>query len=173
MRVDEFFVTSIDSFLPRSYSRASSVIKTAHRNMESLRPLFETSPALGPLEQQVLQAVWARGPVTVRELLDHGEIWQSYSTIMTTMDRLFKKGLLDREPQGRAFRYSARVGPKELEHLTAVKNIEQLLGSKYASLHLSYFVEAVSEKDASLLDHLQTLVERQRAELRKEKEKDR
>ena len=82
------------------------------------------------------------------------------------MDRLFKKGLLDRVPDGRAFRYSARYGPKELEQITAVNSIKQLLGSEYASLHLSYLVEAVSERDAKLLDELQALVERQRAELK-------
>jgi len=122
--------------------------------------------ALGPLERQVLQGVWARGTATVRELLEDGAIWQTYTTIMTTMDRLFKKGLLDRVPDGRAFRYSARYGPQELEHISAVKSIRQLLGSEYASLHLSYLVEAVSAQDSKLLDELQALVERQRTQLK-------
>jgi len=122
--------------------------------------------ALGPLERQVLQGVWARGTATVRELLEDGAIWQTYTTIMTTMDRLFKKGLLDRVQDGRAFRYSARYGPQELEHISAVKSIRQLLGSEYASLHLSYLVEAVSAQDGKLLDELQALVERQRAQLK-------
>ena len=43
----------------------------------------------------------------------------------------------------------------------------QLLGSEYASLHLSYLVEAVSMQDGKLLDELQALVERQRAQLKK------
>ena len=136
--------------------------------MAQLRSFSENAPsALGPLERQVLQGIWARGTATVRELREDGTIWQTYTTIMTTMDRLFKKGFLDRVPDGRAFRYSARYGPKELEHITAVNSIRQLLGSEYASLHLSYLVEAVSAQDGELLDELQALVERQRAELRK------
>jgi predicted transcriptional regulator len=94
-------------------------------------------------------------------------IWQTYPTIMTTMDRLFKKRLLDRVPDGRAFRYSARYTPEELERLAAVNGIRQLLESEYASLHLSYLVEAVSAQDEKLLDELQSLVERQRAQLKK------
>lgn len=115
----------------------------------------------------MLHAVWVRGTATVREIREDATIWQTYPTIMTTLDRLFKKGLLDRVADGRAFRYSARYGPEELERVAAVNGIKQLLGSEYASLHLSYLVEAVSTQDGKLLDELQTLVERQRAQLKK------
>ncbi len=137
--------------------------------MEPLHSIFENTPAtqLGPLERQVHHAVWARGSATVREVLLDSAFWQSYSTIMTTMDRLFRKGLLGRVLEGKAFRYSARHSPEELERVAAVQGIRQLLGSEYASLHLSYLVEAVSTQDGKLLDELQSLVERQRAQLRK------
>ncbi|MGP8141379.1 MAG: BlaI/MecI/CopY family transcriptional regulator [Terriglobales bacterium] len=137
--------------------------------MQSLHSSFENTPAagLGPLERQVHHAVWARGSATVREVLLDSAFWQSYSTIMTTMDRLFRKGLLGRVLEGKAFRYSARHSPEELERVAAVQGIRQLLGSEYASLHLSYLVEAVSTQDGKLLDELQSLVERQRAQLRK------
>jgi predicted transcriptional regulator len=137
--------------------------------MDSLHSFFATPPSaqLGPLERQVLQAVWARGTATVREVLEDGKIWQTYPTIMTTMDRLFKKGLLDRVSDGRAFRYSARHSQEELERLSAMTGIRQLVESEYASLHLSYLVEAVSAQDVKLLDELQNLVEYQRAQLKK------
>jgi predicted transcriptional regulator len=128
------------------------------------------SAQLGPLERKVLEAVWLRGTATVREVREDGTIWQTYPTIMTTMDRLFKKGILDRVPDGRAFRYSARHTPEELERLAAVNGVRQLLESEYASLHLSYLVEAVSAQDGKLLDELQVLVERQRAQLKKGKQ---
>jgi predicted transcriptional regulator len=139
--------------------------------MESLLSFSETNPParLGPLERQIHHAVWARGTATVREVLEDGTIWQTYTTIMTTMDRLFRKGLLGRVLEGKAFRYSARYSPEELERVAAMNGIRQLLGSEYASLHLSYFVEAVSAQDEKLLEELQTLVERQRAELQLKK----
>jgi predicted transcriptional regulator len=102
-------------------------------------------------------------------VLEDGTIWQTYSTIMTTMDRLFRKGLLGRVLEGKAFRYSARYSPEEIERGAAMKGIRRLLSSEYASLHLSYFVEAVSAQDEKLLEELQTLVERQRAELQLKK----
>ncbi|HEY6303266.1 MAG TPA: BlaI/MecI/CopY family transcriptional regulator [Terriglobales bacterium] len=139
--------------------------------MDALRSLFDTKPAtrLGPLERQVHHAVWMRGTATVREVLEDRTIWQTYPTIMTTMDRLFRKGLLDRVLEGKAFRYSARYSPEEIERVAAMNGIRQLLGSEYASLHLSYFVEAVSAQDEKLLEELQNLVERQRAELQTKK----
>ncbi len=86
---------------------------------------------------------------------------------MTTMDRLYKKGLLDRVAEGRAFRYTPHHTPEELQRVTAIESIRQLLGSDDASaLPLSYLVEALSAHDAQLLDELQLLVERKRRELK-------
>ncbi len=60
---------------------------------------------LGPLEQQVMSVLWQRGSATVHEVIKCGDVQREYNTVMTTLDRLFKKGLLDRtgEPHSRAF----------------------------------------------------------------------
>jgi BlaI family penicillinase repressor len=126
---------------------------------------------LGPLEQKMLEEVWSRGSVTVRELLADGKIRQAYTTIMTTLDRLFKKGLLLRVPEGKAFRYSSRCTREELPRLVAVAGIRQWIESTPASsLSLSYFVEAISAHDARLLEQLRALVERKRRELKNEEQ---
>jgi len=130
-------------------------------------------PQLGPFEQQLLQELWSQGSATVRELLADGRIHQAYTTVMTTVDRLYKKGLLDRVVEGRAFRYTPRHSPEELQRVTALESIRQLLGSGDASLlPLSYLVEALSSHDAQLLDELQLLVEQKRRELRESKGRD-
>jgi predicted transcriptional regulator len=114
----------------------------------------------------VLKEVWSHGSATVRDVLADGKLHQAYTTVMTTMDRLYKKGLLDRVAEGRAFRYTPRHTAEELQRVSALENIRQLLGSADASvLPLSYLVEAVSDHDAHLLDELQLLVERKRREL--------
>jgi predicted transcriptional regulator len=126
-----------------------------------------TQPQLGPFEQQLLQELWARGDATVRELLEDGKLRQAYTTVMTTVDRLHKKGLLDRVAEGRAFRYTPRYSSQEFQRVTALDSIRQLLASGDTfSLPLSYLVEAVSAHDAQLLDELQLLVERKRRELK-------
>lgn len=135
--------------------------------MDPVPPSLEEvrSAPLGPLEQQIHQAVWMRGSATVREVLQDGRIWQTYSTVLTTMDRLFRKGLLGRISEGKAFRYWVRCSPEELQRRTAVSGLRQLLRTHDAALHLSFFVEAVGEQGEGLLDELHELVERRRAEL--------
>jgi len=126
-----------------------------------------STPQLGPFEQQLLRELWGRGDATVREVLADGKIHQAYTTVMTTLDRLYKKGLLDRVAEGRAFRYTPRLTPEELQRDAALDGIRQLLGSgDTSSLPLSYLVEALSAHDAQLLDELQLLIERKRRELK-------
>jgi predicted transcriptional regulator len=137
--------------------------------MKRILSLLRRSPStqLGPLEQQLLSALWMRGSATVREMLDAGSINLAYTTVMTTLDRLYKKQLLNRASEGRAFRYSPRYTQQELEKAAVGETIRQLLGSgETASLPLSYLVEAVSEHDARLLDDLQRLLDEKRRELR-------
>jgi predicted transcriptional regulator len=122
---------------------------------------------LGPLEQQLLSALWIRGSATVREVLEAGDLKLAYTTVMTTLDRLYKKQLLSRVAEGRAFRYSPRYTQEELEKAAVGETVRQLLGSRAtAALPLSYLVEAVSEHDARLLDDLQRLLDEKRNELR-------
>jgi len=122
---------------------------------------------LGPLEQRLMHELWSRQTATVRELIEDGNTKQAYTTVMTTLDRLYKKGFLDRVAEGRAFRYSPRQTAEEMRRGAAVEGIRQLLGSSNESaLPLSYLVEALSAHDAQLLDELQLLVERKRRELK-------
>lgn len=64
---------------------------------------------LGELEQQIMTVLWrSRTPLLVRdvqEALAAQERDLAYTTVMTVMDRLTKKGALDRELEGRAWKY--------------------------------------------------------------------
>jgi predicted transcriptional regulator len=136
--------------------------------MKRILSLLRRSPSnqLGPLEQQLLTALWMRRSATVREILDAGGINLAYTTVMTTLDRLYKKQLLNRIVEGRAFRYSPRYTQEELEKAAVGETVRQLLGSgETAALPLSYLVEAVSQHDARLLDDLQRLLDEKRSEL--------
>ena len=126
-----------------------------------------SSSQLGPLEQRLLEALWERGNATVRELVESGCGDLAYTTVMTTLDRLFKKNLLSRTAEGRAFRYTPRFTREELHREVAGEAFRQLLKSSPASsLPLSYLVEIVTGQDARLLDDLQRVVEAKRRELR-------
>ena len=127
-----------------------------------------SSSQLGPLEKRLLEALWQRGHATVRDLVDGACQDLAYTTVMTTLDRLFKKNLLSREAEGRAFRYTPRFTREELHREVAGEAFRQLLdASPASSLPLSYLVEILTERDAQLLDDLRQVVEAKRRELRK------
>src|SRR5213082_3418857 len=65
--------------------------------------------SLGRLEFDLMQILWARGESNVRDVAQHLQRPLAYTTVMTTLDRLYKKGLLDRRMPDRAFLYSARM----------------------------------------------------------------
>jgi predicted transcriptional regulator len=91
----------------------------------------------------------------------------AYTTVMTTLDRLYKKNLLSRKAEGRAFRYTPRFTREELHREVAGEAFRQLLdASPASSLPLSYLVEILTERDAQLLDDLRQVVEAKRRELR-------
>ncbi len=114
----------------------------------------------------MLDGLWAKGSATVRELLETDYSDLAYTTLMTTLDRLFKKGLLTRSEEGRAFRYTPRMTREELHREAVSDALRQLLDvSSTSNLPLSFLVEIVSERDTKLLDDLGTLVERKRREL--------
>src|ERR1700692_3763209 len=129
-------------------------------------PFRSSSGHLGPLEQRMLDGLWARGSATVRERVEGDCQDLAYTTVMTTLDRLFKKGLLTRSEESRAFRYAPRFSREELHREAASQALLHLLdASPASSLPLSFLVEILGERDAQLLDALHGLVERKRREL--------
>jgi predicted transcriptional regulator len=81
---------------------------------------------------------------------------------MTTMERLHKKGVLDREKSGRAFIYRPINTRAELESGLITRAIQPLLSSESARPVLSCFVDEVSRHDERLLDELERLVQEKR-----------
>jgi len=122
---------------------------------------------LGRLEFELMEILWSRGKCNVREAASWLERPLAYTTVMTTLDRLYKKGLLDRRLQERAYLYSARWTRAEWERQRAENLLAGFLAGSNPStdLLLSSFLEAVSEHDAALLDELEKKIRRKRREL--------
>ena len=68
---------------------------------------------LGSLEAQVMEVLWTRGECKVRDVMRTLDRDLAYTTVMTTLDRLFRKKLLDRRKSSRAYIYSPRVTCQE------------------------------------------------------------
>jgi predicted transcriptional regulator len=129
---------------------------------KSSQQMFENS--LGSLEREVLSLVWERGETSVRDACDRFGPSVAYTTVMTTMDRLYKKGLLGRRKVGRAFVYHATATRHELEGALAVELVQSLLRRNVNEPLpiLSSLVDAVSERDRALLDDLERLIREKR-----------
>src|SRR3989442_11451741 len=83
--------------------------------------------SLGSLERDVMALVWQCGETNVRDACEQLGSAVAYTTVMTTMDRLFKKGLLARRKVGRAFVYHATPSRAEVEGAVATELVHRLL----------------------------------------------
>ena len=122
----------------------------------------------GPLELRVLEALWARGnPACVRDLQPEFP-GVAYTTLMTTLDRLFRKGTLARSKSGRAFFYAPKASADALVSQVAESTFKSLLPTSGPAMRpiLSMFVDTVGEQDEALLDELEALVRARREGLK-------
>lgn len=131
------------------------------------RPSEVALLALGPLERQVLEQTWSRKEVCVRDVFLAFDESIAYTTLMTTLDRLYKKRLLSRRKDGRAYYYSALISSAELEQGIREDVIDGLLdlGAEGIQPVLACIVDAVTHKDRELLDDLDRLIKEKRREL--------
>jgi predicted transcriptional regulator len=129
--------------------------KSSHEMLEN---------SLGKLERDVMTIAWTCREVSVHDVCAQLDASVAYTTVMTTMDRLFKKRLLGRRKVGRAFVYHAVATREELEGAVASELMQSLLqGHDGEPLPLlSSLVDAVSERDRALLDELERLIREKR-----------
>jgi predicted transcriptional regulator len=129
--------------------------------------------AFGVLERDVMNVMWAAQDLAVRDVQARLPRAIAYTTVMTTLDRLYKKGVLVRRASGRAFRYSAALSRPELQARIAGHVLAGMLqGRDEATLPvLSNLVDSVSAQagGAALLETLEALVRDKRRELKRAK----
>jgi predicted transcriptional regulator len=153
---------------PATCSRLSEVVGHYSTLMNWLtRFTRKPSGPFGPLEWRVLVALWDReGPASVRDL--HPAFPETaYTTLMTTLDRLRRKGVLDRTKHGRAFYYRPCLTRPEFEAAWAADAFRVVLAGDSSAVGplLSFFVDAVGDRDHELLDELEALVRSRQAEI--------
>jgi predicted transcriptional regulator len=133
------------------------------------RPREVVGLSLGRLEREVMNIAWPRDEISVRDVFRIFEGRIAYTTLMTTLHRLYKKGVLDRRKNGRAFLYSPRVSPLEFEQGIAKDLIEGLMDQAENGVEplLACIVDAVSEQDRAFLDELDRLIREKKRELQR------
>ncbi|MEK6321877.1 MAG: BlaI/MecI/CopY family transcriptional regulator [Acidobacteriota bacterium] len=117
---------------------------------------------LGELEADVINVLWQQPNQTVVEVEERlrrkREI--AHTTVLTTLDRMHRKGYLSREKQGKAFLYSPRYTREEFERALAQEVLSALLGGLGEPV-LSTFVDLVGE-DSAKLNQLEALIKQRR-----------
>ena len=152
-------------FRKQAHSRVRLAMKPQHPE-RAAEPLRTGGSMLGPLETRLLELLWAqRRPATVAQIR-RALPELAYTTIMTTLDRLYRKGLLLRDKDGRAFAYAPRYTRAELLSELISAHVADLLGAEEGAVLLSTLVRAVGRTDAALLDELDALVQAERLRLR-------
>lgn len=128
------------------------------------------SPAfngLGRREREVMSALWELGAASVQQVAIRMGTGLAYTTVMTTLDRLFRKGLLRREKRNRAFIYSAVLSAKDVEGRRAADMIRRFFGESnmQPEVLISCLIDAVHHYDTELLDHLDSRIRSARAQI--------
>jgi len=117
---------------------------------------------LGELEAEVMNLLWQRPNQTVVEVEERLRRKRqiAHTTVLTTLDRMHRKGLLTREKQGKAFVYAPSYSREQFEQGLAQEVLGALLGGMSEPV-LSTFIDLVSEDDTKL-DLLEALIKEKR-----------
>jgi predicted transcriptional regulator len=124
--------------------------------------------ALGRLEEAVMDVLWRGGDLSVRDVQTQLARPIAYTTVMTTLDRLFKKGFVSRRREGRAFVYTAALARHEMAATVTSGLLNDVLSSDSLSARpfLSNLVDLVADRDDRLLDELERLVRDKRRRIK-------
>jgi predicted transcriptional regulator len=129
--------------------------------------------SLGPLEATLMGIVWEDGRSSVHEVCARVERPLAYTTVMTTLDRLYKKGLLERDKEDRAFYYRPAMTRQEWDLKLAGAAVERFLSTPEPAdgLLISQFVDVMGRHDERLLDELERRIREKREELEEERKR--
>ena len=104
---------------------------------------------MGVLEAEVLARLWAaEAPVTPGDVAKVVDGAPAYTTVMTVLTRLWKKGLVDREPRGRAYAYRPAVSEAELAARRMHETLDRAVDREGA---LARFVGTLRSGDETVL----------------------
>ena len=91
---------------------------------------------LAPLELDCMNTLWPIGEGTVREIRDRlaARLPRAYTTIMTIMDRLARKGVVERAKSGRAYVYRPRLSAEDARAQALEQVLENFFGGSKEAL---------------------------------------
>ena len=118
------------------------------------------TPPLHELEAEVMEELWSKGEAPVRAVMNalnkRSRKQRAYTTYMTIMARLHKKGVLDRRREGKTHFYAPKLGRDEFMASRARAQVEGLV-AEYGDVALSHFAQQMAGLDPERRRALQRL----------------
>jgi len=115
-----------------------------------------------------MEILWRKKDCSVRDVLDRLPDGKAYTTVMTTLSRLFTRGLATRVWVDRKFLYSARVDHVELDYMLAQRVLAYLLeiqvNSKAPELVSFYILKQLFQHDPKLFEAVVRIVKSRKSE---------
>lgn len=125
---------------------------------------------LGELEARVMEETWKKKRASVKEV--HQALCQkkglAYTTVMTVMERLAKKGYLKREKVGRSYIYEPAITQEKL-HSSLAESVLSTFFMEFGRSAWVGFLEKVAPEDEELLNELEKIVALHRRKKRQAK----
>ena len=127
---------------------------------------------LGELEKLLLHFLWQHNSADVKTVFAHFEKQRggSLNTYQSTLDRLYKKGLLSRQKQGHAFQYQAKVERHQLIGQLIKSVTHDFVDESDGSSLIAAFNSMSQEFNVEQLDQLESLIEQQKQKLKQDSE---
>lgn len=123
-----------------------------------MRSFADASQVLGELEQRVMDLLWTEYPLSVNDVKTRlSRLKLAYTTVMTTLDRLYKKGLLARSKSGQAFLYQPAMSREEYQRRIVQAALTPLL-AQGSNAVLAAFVDVAAGADDENLSRLEALI---------------
>ncbi|MDP9399426.1 MAG: BlaI/MecI/CopY family transcriptional regulator [Actinomycetota bacterium] len=122
-----------------------------------------TPPGLHEFESELMELLWELGECNVRAALEElnrrSDKERKYTTVMTTMARLDKKGLLVRRREGKADFYTPTMTREEYLEARAAAEVGALVAN-YGEAALVHFARQMNQLDPKRREQLRRLAKR-------------
>lgn len=127
-----------------------------------MRTFAQATRVLGELEERLMELLWEEHPLSVRDVKARlGRSKLAYTTVMTTLDRLYRKGLLARTKNGLAFFYQPAITRDDYQRRIVQAALAPLLEQGPGPV-LAAFVDVAAGTDAENLARLERLIAERR-----------
>jgi len=133
-----------------------------------MKVVFKPSPrglpkVVSGAERPILELLWEKGPLTGREIYEHVRHPRTlaYTTVLTLVGRMIKKGIVRRQRVDGLFKYEAALEKAEFEKQVAEAVVKGILEMSPTSA-VSTFVDVISEWDEGKLDEVMEIIEKKR-----------